>query len=236
MPPTNERRVPHQTFFSEWWIRAEAGCRARGALVWALLPHVSQVPQQLIVEGREADDDHTRANYRIEQYSPSHPADTSRLPVAALVQPRGELNLVFRAKRRPAIVLSQGGAEIPRGQRTGEARWQTNRTILVAPFYGADADGTRGGWHADLVSRIEKCEYPQYVLDSLPLRGSTASVLRLDHLQPVGDHQDAVEPTGFMLAPEALGLVGQWLDWFMTGTIAPESDLEIIRQGLLGSP
>src|SRR5207302_873569 len=53
----------------------------------------------------------------------------------------------------------------------GQARWQSARTLLVAPFYGADASGTRGGWPAPFVDRIRRAEYPQYIWDQLPSPG-----------------------------------------------------------------
>src|SRR5205807_1023610 len=145
------------------------------------------------------------------------------LPVAALPTPPGEVHLVQRAKRRPVLVVSAGGPEVPPALRVGSARWPTVPTILVAPYYGVDADGTRGGWPAPFVTRIRRCEYPQYLWDRLPLSGPAESILRLDHLQPVGRHANAYELTRFRLGDEALVLLDEWLAWLMTGQLDPAS-------------
>jgi len=96
--------------------------------------------------------------------------------VAALPDYPGEVRTVYRAKARPVVVLSAGGPEVPRELRVGAAGWQTAPTLLVAPFYGVDPGGTRGGWREDFVTRIRRGEYPQYLWDKLPLPGAGESV------------------------------------------------------------
>lgn len=91
-----------------------------------------------------------------------------------------EARLVLRAKRRPVLVLSTGGTEVPRPLRVGAARYQTNPTLIAAPYYGADQGGSSGGWKPEFVERIRRCEYPQYMWDKLPLSGRDESILRLD--------------------------------------------------------
>lgn len=62
----------------------------------------------------------------------------------------------------------------------------------MAPFYGADRDGRRGGWNPLFLERIRRGEYPQYLWDKLPVGTQVKeSVLRLDHLQPLGGHAGA---------------------------------------------
>lgn len=104
---------------------------------------------------------------------------------------------------------------------------------LVAPYYGVDRDGTRGGWKQAFVDRIRRCEYPQYMWDRLPLGGTRESVLRLDHTQALGRHQNAFELTPYRLGDEALGLLDEWFLWLLTGFVPSESSLQILREGLL---
>lgn len=183
-------------------------------------------------EGRSEPTVHETANYRIEPLSQRPPA-LPRLPVAGLPGYEGEVHAVFRAKRRPALVLSRGGDEIPASLRTGAARYQTHRALLVAPFYGADRDGRRGGWNPLFLERIRRGEYPQYLWDKLPVGAQVKeSVLRLDHLQPLGGHASAYTLTDFVLDDEALDLVDEWLQWLLTGKLQSEGILSTIRDGL----
>ena len=146
------------------------------------------------------------------------------------------MRTVYRAKARPVLVLSAGGPEVPRELRVGAAGWQTAPTLLVAPFYGVDPGGTRGGWREDFVTRIRRGEYPQYLWDKLPLPGAGESVLRFDHLQPIGHHANAYEWTPHRLSDEALSLVDAWMRWLLTGELPGESLLAYVRSELMKLP
>lgn len=106
---------------------------------------------------------------------------------------------------------------------------------MVAPYYGADQSGSSGGWKPEFVSRIRRCEYPQYVWDRLPLKGRDESILRLDHAQPIGKHGDSYELTGYVLHDEALGMVDEYLTWLVKGFLPPHSIIHEIRKVLLGT-
>ncbi len=187
----------------------------------------------LIIEDRTEATEHASANYRVEPLRTGSPPRDPRLPVAALPLESGDTRIVQRAKRRPVIVLSMGGPEVPSSLRVGEARWQTSATILVAPYYGVDRDGTRGGWKQGFVDRIRRCEYPQYMWDQLPLGRTKESILRLDHTQALGRHQNAYELTPYRLGEEALSLLDEWFSWLVTGSIASDSAVQILREELL---
>ena len=131
------------------------------------------------------------------------------------------------------LVIGAGGPDIPRELRAGAARWQSAPTILVAPYYGADPGGTRGGFRAEFVNRIRRCEYPQYLWDKLPLEGTSESILRLDHLQPIGRHPNAYEHTSHCLGAPAVRILDDWLTWLLTGTLPPDGDLGFVRGELL---
>ena len=77
------------------------------------------------------------------------------------------------------MVASPGDTIEPRFTRHS-ASWQHRRALLVAPYYGVQADGTRAGWNPEFVSRIQRAEYSQYVWDRLPEGGlREGSILRL---------------------------------------------------------
>ena len=109
--------------------------------------------------------------------------------------------------------------------------WQHRPTLLVAPYYGTLADGTRGGWNPEFVSRIQRAEYSQYVWDILP-EGSAkgSSILRLDHLFPVGNDPANWRLTGFRLTTEGLDILDEWLSWHATGALEKGGVLECLRQ------
>ena len=110
--------------------------------------------------------------------------------------------------------------------RRGMPRNLTSPTLIVAPYYGADQDGKRAGYNPKLVDRIRHAEYPQFMLDYLPIPGpEQSSILRFDHIQPVGLHYHAYEHSGFCLSDEAVELIlDDWLQWLFYGGL-PENSL-----------
>lgn len=103
--------------------------------------------------------------------------------------------------------------------------------MLVAPYYGV-AQSKRAGWNPLLVERIRRCRYSQYVWDQLPVDSTTASILRLDHVQGLAIQPYSHKDTGYRLGPEALDLVLEWYQWFLFGEIAQDSLLALVREGL----
>ena len=57
--------------------------------------------------------------------------------------------------------------------------------------------------------------YPQFFLDSLPIGGVAESVLRLDHLQPIGGHYKSYEMTLYGLTKDALEVMDELLQWLI---------------------
>ena len=222
-----------QSLVGTWWTNRDSSDISRGQLLWAFVPHLDQEPLLLVSEGRTSPTDHTRALYTIEPLKTNSPPRQPILPVAALPNFPGEVRTVHRAKQRPAVVISVGGSHVPRPLRTGGARWQTSPTMLIAPYYGIDRSGTRGGWKPEFVQRIRRCEYPQYMWDRLPLGRTDESILRLDHLQPIGTHPNAYEITPYCLSDEAMKILDEWLLWLLTGNLDATGVLLDVRQGLI---
>lgn len=169
-----------QHVISPWWLSDDGAHLRRGRLIHTYIPYIPQQPQVLMAEGREEPTEHSRINYRITPFNIKDPPQAPRLPVAALPVNEKEKLFVYKTKKRPAIVLNCGGVAVDKALRIGAANWQTTLTITVAPYFGTDGDGTRAGWREDFVTRIRHAEYPQYMLDVLPIGGVSSSVLRLD--------------------------------------------------------
>ncbi len=224
-----------QWLIEAWWLTDEKPDLRRGRLIWAFLPHVDQEPRTLTPIGRVDPTDHQRAQFRIGPLRIGQAREAPRLPIAALPGVEGEVHTVHRAKRRPALVV--GGIDAPevdRARREGMARWQTAPTILVAPYYGVEGGAKRGGFNEEFIARVRRCEYPQFVWDRLPIGGGAASsILRLDHVQPVGRHYNSYELTPYRLSDEALAVLDEWISWLLTGELGEDGVLAGIREELL---
>jgi hypothetical protein len=218
-----------QNLIPPWWIPEKGKELQRGRLVRVFIPHTSQIPKTLHAHGRTADPtDHSKAKFT-RRFIDQHLKKKDGLPVAGLTDIPGEVYGVYNTKKRPALVISTGGPDVDERLRRGAARWQSTPAILVAPFYGSAQDGTRGGWNPEFLGRIQACEYPQYFLDWLPIDGGESpSVLRLDHLQPVGNHVYSYELLSYRLTEEAMAIIDHWLLWLLQGSIPEESPLATV--------
>ncbi len=109
--------------------------------------------------------------------------------------------------------------------------------MIVAPYYGADEGGKRSGFNPEFVKRARRCEYPQYMWDLLPINGSAEeSVMRLDHLQPVGRSEDSMELLDYCLSDDALLLFDEWLEWLLKGFLETDTMFGELREELINLP
>lgn len=222
-----------QDYAEPWWVKCAAHPLCRGQLVRAFVPHVDLVPNTLVPEGRTNPTSHDQARYKIQTLRVGDLHEKPTLPVAALPSREGEVFTVHRAKVRPCIVVSIGGPEVPKELRPSSSpRWQSSPTALIAPLYGTERNDQRAGWHPPLLDRIRRCEYPQFMLDTIP-GAKCESVVRFDHMQPVGRHHDSYQPSEHRLSDDALLLVDEWLTWLKTGVLGEETVLADIRTGLM---
>lgn len=222
-----------QNVIDHWWVKDESKTLRRGRLVWTIIPFAGQIPHELVPEGRDNARDHARAQVRLEQHHVGRTRPPPKLPVAALPRHPGEVYLAFKGKKRPALIL---GEEPPSAaEHLGKGSPKTHRTspVLVAPYFGADQSGSRSGFPEEFVKRVRRGEYPQYIWDQLPVGASTnESVLRLDHIQPIGRSAAVYEWTPHCLAAEALPVLDAWVTWLLGGKLDADSELGFIREEL----
>lgn len=227
-----------QKYFDDhnWWEKTENKQLLPGRLIWAFIPHVDVLPKSLISTGRAKDEEtnHSKASYEITDLRINNPFQKAALPAAILPYYRGECYTVYRSKKRPVLLISDGGPEIPTKLRSSmKPSWHTNPTILIAPYYGVLKKGV-SKWYEPFVDRIKKCEYPQYIWDTLPIPSDTeSSILRLDHMQPIGKHYNSYELTDYVLKQDVIDLINEWIDWLITGEVDEDSILNEIRNDLL---
>jgi hypothetical protein len=206
-----------QSICETWWVDDSTQRLCRGRLIKAFIPHIDQQPYVLTTQARDSANDHGKAQLSIEPFLMNSPPQQPLLPVAALIHPAGERQFVYRGKIRPALV-------------SGSARWQTAKTILVAPYYGADPGGTRGGWPPEFVQRIRRAFYSQYICDRLPIGGPEESIMRFDQLQPIGPDRSGIQILPWRLSDEAIALVDEWLTWYTRRAILEDGPLHTVKQ------
>ena len=218
---------------SPWWIEAESKDPQRGCLIWAFLPHVDQIPYTLTPIGRAQATQHKEATVRIEPLRIKQPKAHIALPVAGMPSYPGEVRIIQRAKRRPALILGEGGFSLPKEITQGRPGWQISPTILVAPYYGGEQNGTRAGFPPLFLERVRRCEFPQFISELLPI-GMGDSILYLNHIQSIGKHHDSIELTKFRLSEDAMAIMDEWITWITTGLLPKNGLIFPVRQEFLG--
>ena len=79
------------------------------------------------------------------------------------------------------------------------------------------------------VERIRHCEYPQFVWDKLPIGGPDESILRLDHIQPIGMHYNSYDLSGYELGSDALEVIDEYIRWLIWGGVEEDSLIALYR-------
>ncbi|MDH4317943.1 MAG: hypothetical protein OEV64_06100 [Desulfobulbaceae bacterium] len=214
-----------QSLCDVWWEKDNDKKLKKGSLIYAFIPHVDQLPVTLIPKGRKNAEEHDKAILNITELRINDRRPKEALPVAALSLNEGELWTAYRAKKRPCLVLATEQPKVENALRRGMPNKHTAPTIIVAPYYGADKDGRRAGYNQELVSMIRHAGYPQFFLDKLPIGGPKESILRFDHIQPVGSHYYTYEHTGYSLSDEAVeSILNDWIQWVLYGGL-PEGSI-----------
>jgi hypothetical protein len=81
------------------------------------------------------------------------------------------------------------------------------------------------------IAPATRLEYAQFLWDKLPESDDTPeSILRLDHLQPVGTHYLSFKVTGWKLGTDALNVIDDLLSILMRGGVDQDSPVNIYRE------
>jgi len=217
---------------SLWWEETETKTLERGCLVYAFIPHVDQVPYTIRPVGRLQPEQHGSAKLDIAPLRMKNSRKKEDLPVAAMAIHDSELWVAYRAKKRPCLVLGNNVSSVDNKLRRGMPKKLTAPTVIVAPYYGVDKDGTRAGYNPELVERIRHAEYPQFFWDKLPIYGPKESILRLDHIQPVGTLSSSYELAQYKLSENAMELMDDLLQWLIWGGVPADSLILDYRKGI----
>ena len=212
-----------------WWQEHKDQKIVRGALIHAFVPHVDQTPFTLEPIGRDDPRGHDSAVARVSALRVDAPLKRTELPVAAMVLNGNEVWGAYRAKRRPCVVVSCAGVPVDAALTRGKPNRSTAPTFLVAPYFGIAAGEGRAGYSPEFVDRVQRCEYPQFIWDTLPHPGGEASILRIDQLQPIGAHYMAYKCLGFRLSQSALEIVDEHLTWLLQGGVPQDGIVNAYR-------
>lgn len=198
---------------------------------------IGQVPHELTPEGREDPKDHSRAKARVRQFNIDRQRPTQPpLPVAGLPLHSNEVLLAYKAKVRPALILGSRLPDLSAVLGPGTPKSHRHSPLTIAPYYGVDQDGSRTGYTPDFVKRVRRAEFPQYMFDQLPeikgMKPTQASVLRFDHMQPVGRNAATCKPTKWRLSDEALQFLSSWTAWVFEGEPPKDCILSWLRKDL----
>ena len=219
----------------DWWISNTDRVLCRGALIFAFVPHVDQVPYTFEPVARTEATRHDNATIQVAPLRVGQPLRRTDLPVAAMPLHAGEVWSAYRAKTRPCLIIGSAPLRVDPALTTGMARHSTAPTLLAAPYYGATRDGRRGGYNPAFVERIRHCDYPQFLWDHLPISGAEESILRLDHLQPIGNHHNAYRLSEYKLSDDALEVVDELFRLLIWGEIPEDSLIAMYREEILST-
>ncbi len=212
-----------------WWVQNKEQKPCRGALAYAFLPYTDQIPYGFTPKGRSNPKEHSKAEITVEPLKINQPVEKINLPVAAMLLSKNEVWAAYRAKKRPCLILGASNAQIEKALTKGKPNHATAPTYIIAPYYGIQQNVNRSGYSAQFVERVRHCEYPQFFWDKLPKSGTEESLLRLDHIQPIGAHYQAFNISPYKLSDEALELIDEMLKWLIQESIEEDGGLSIFK-------
>ncbi len=97
------------------------------------------------------------------------------------------------------------------------------------PYYGAEHNNRRAGYNPKFVEAIRHCEYPQFFWDKLPVTGVDESILRFDHIRPIGAHYNSYSMTEYYLSEDAMSIMDDMIEWLIFGKVQEDSFLSLYR-------
>ncbi|MCK5345747.1 MAG: hypothetical protein KAR20_20195 [Candidatus Heimdallarchaeota archaeon] len=213
-----------QDYPPEWWVEDISKELAPGRLIWLYYPYMNVIPYEFIAEervdsaGNSDSTNHDNLGFVIREFRMSERAYRPRLPVSSFPKADNEIYLISKAKKRPAIVIANDktGFSILKDLKQGIS-WQKQPSLIVAPYYGVEANDGRKGFPPNFVERVRLCEYPELMYAKLPFHSQNTeeSLLYLKHMAAVGRHHETVEPTKYCLSEDAMCFFEEQLKWYI---------------------
>jgi hypothetical protein len=225
-----------QAFANAWWEDAPTNRIRRGALLNAWVPYTDQVPKEILFE--ESIGLPSERRYQVRSV-PFDGEEKDKVHVPGIILKDDETLLGAVAKSRPVLVLSEPAPEFQKRQWPGMAAHQRISKFTVAPYFGVEHTGERGGYDEIIVRLARRGRYAHLMWDWLPGAGAP-SLLRLDCLTTFTLGNTTVTHTGKRLSSEALLYLDDWFLWMCRGGECPrDSSLGEVRdliEQMLPSP
>lgn len=76
------------------------------------------------------------------------------------------------------------------------------------------------------IERVRHVRYPQFFWDKLPIGGPSESLLRFDHLQPIGWNSESFETTGYRLCDQAVEILDDVFNFYLLDRVRKDCDLK----------
>jgi hypothetical protein len=216
----------------KWWEKQPTIKPERGCLAFSFIPHVDQLPYCFEPVGRLTATDHANALVKVSPLKVDQPLKPTALPVAAMTLHDGEVWAAYRAKKRPCLILNNHCPAVQPELAKGMPSNSTAQTLIVAPYYGVKRNNHRAGYKAEFVECVRHCQLPQFVWDMLPFSGGEESILRLDHMQPIGGHYGALKLSGYKLSSDAMAVLDELLSWVIWGGVPEDSLVAMYRSDI----
>jgi hypothetical protein len=182
-----------------------------GQFCWVPIVNLDGIPRLLEVE-RADPTEHYATRFLIRNMGEKDFKKKNRLPIKKLSLRETEELIIYRAKKRPAIIIAMGNTCFDDItlllKSSGKTHLQQANCLFILPLYGIETEDHEGGFPAAMVARIKALMYQQFFYfprEKSPLIFN--SVGRLDRIQPLLYHHDVINLEPFSLSPEALSIL-----------------------------
>jgi|HubBroStandDraft_6_1064221.scaffolds.fasta_scaffold380453_2 hypothetical protein len=210
-----------------------------GQIIWTPVPHLNPQPTVLEVT-RQQDDKHPFAYAKWVPMTDKHFTRQSPkgLPILRLNLGETEEMIAFKAKVRPAVIVSTRAAVIGGlAAKTVASHHEENR-LVVAPVYGLRDDEDPNGFSGEMATRVRHLMYPQFFpfhswKEARTIHGVCSfkeGIVRFDRLQFVNPSPPGCSPVLLKFSEDALSIMHAMLQAYMHGE--PSKKLVELREML----
>jgi hypothetical protein len=157
---------------------------------------------------------HTAKNFNIATVVP----DAFKKPLPYSYPPLGtnEEFMALRAKIRPVILIQPPNPGLAKAPKVSMGINLERHLCVVAPAFGLENAEGYSRVSDEFLGRVRRLEYPQFCFLAKGGPLTKDSLVRLDELQSIAIMH--LQPTGFMLSPEALSLFRSQVSLFTGGS------------------
>lgn len=181
-----------------------------GQFCWIPAPHLDPIPRIIEVE-RTRPEEHYATKFLIRNMTIKDFTKKTKLPIKMLSLRETEELIGYKAKKRPAIIVSADFTifdDITKELKKLGRKHLQEESIIVIPLYEIETNEHSGGFPPVMTARIKALMYNQFFFCPKTTYGLlNDSIARLDRIQVIKPIHPTYEPKQFSLSPEALGVL-----------------------------